>query len=139
MAPLARPIDTGRAKSATAVDLYPTSDLAAIRYRVGVLKADRILYVVDARQSLHFRQLFAISRRAGYAPENVQLEHVEFGMVLGTDGKPFKTRSGDTVKLADLLSEAVRRAFALVTEKNPELPEAERMLIAQAVGIGAVK
>ena len=119
--------------------LYPTSDLAAIRYRVGVLKADRILYVVDARQSLHFRQLFAISRRAGYAPENVQLEHVEFGMVLGTDGKPFKTRSGDTVKLADLLSEAVRRAFALVTEKNPELPEAERMLIAQAVGIGAVK
>jgi arginyl-tRNA synthetase len=119
--------------------LYPTSDLAAIRYRVGTLKADRILYVVDARQSLHFQQLFAISRKAGYAPEDVLLEHVEFGTVLGTDGKPFKTRSGDTVKLADLLAEAVRRALALVTEKNPELPEAAHMVIAHAVGIGAVK
>jgi len=101
--------------------LYPTSDLAAIRYRVGTLKADRILYVVDARQSLHFQQLFAISRKAGDAPENVVLEHVEFGTVLGTDGKPFKTRSGDTVKLADLLAEAAR------------------MVIAHAVGIGAVE
>ena len=119
--------------------LYPTSDLAAIRYRVGALKADRILYVVDARQSLHFQQLFAVARKAGYAPTNVLLEHVEFGAVLGTDGKPFKTRSGDTVKLADLLAEAVRRALALVTEKNPELPEAARTVIAHAVGIGAVK
>jgi arginyl-tRNA synthetase len=119
--------------------LYPTSDLAAIRYRVGALKADRILYVVDARQSLHFQQLFALSRMAGYAPDNVVLEHVEFGTVLGADGKPFKTRSGDTVKLADLLAEAVRRALALVTEKNPGLPEAARMVIADAVGIGAVK
>ena len=119
--------------------LYPTSDLAAIRYRVGVLKTDRILYVVDARQSLHFQQLFAIARKAGYAPENVLLEHVEFGTVLGTDGKPFKTRGGETVKLADLLTEAVRRALVLVTEKNPELPEAARLVIAQAVGIGAVK
>ena len=119
--------------------LYPTSDLAAIRYRVGKLEADRILYVVDARQSLHFQQLFAIARKAGYAPGNVLLEHVEFGTVLGTDGKPFKTRSGDTVKLADLLAEAVRRALALVREKNPQLSEAARMLIAHAVGIGAVK
>jgi arginyl-tRNA synthetase len=119
--------------------LYPTSDLAAIRYRVGTLNADRILYVVDARQSLHFQQLFAVARKAGYAPETVSLEHVEFGAVLGTDGKPFKTRSGDTVKLADLLAEAVRRALALVTEKNPELPEAARIVIAYAVGIGAVK
>lgn len=119
--------------------LYPTSDLAAIRYRVGTLNADRILYVVDARQSLHFQQLFAVARKAGYAPETVFLEHVEFGAVLGTDGKPFKTRSGDTVKLADLLAEAVRRALALVTEKNPEVPEAARIVIASAVGIGAVK
>lgn len=119
--------------------LYPTSDLAAIRYRVGTLKADRILYVVDARQSLHFQQLFAVARQAGYAPETVFLEHIEFGAVLGTDGKPFKTRGGDTVKLADLLAEAVRRALVLVTEKNSELPEAARILIAHAVGIGAVK
>jgi len=119
--------------------LYPTSDLAAIRYRVGTLKADRILYVVDARQSLHFQQLFAVARQAGYAPETVFLEHIEFGAVLGTDGKPFKTRGGDTVKLADLLAEAVRRALVLVTEKNSELPEAARILIARAVGIGAVK
>jgi arginyl-tRNA synthetase len=119
--------------------LYPTSDLAAIRYRISVLKAERIIYVVDARQSLHFRQLFAISRKAGYAPESVLLEHVEFGMVLGADGRPFKTRGGDTVKLADLLAEAVQRAFDLVTEKNLEMPEADRLVIANAVGIGAVK
>ena len=119
--------------------LYPTSDLAAIRYRIGVLKADRILYVVDARQSLHFQQLFAISRKAGYAPAGVLLEHVDFGMVLGADGRPFKTRGGETIKLADLLSEAVQRAFNLVTEKNLEMPEAERLVIAHAVGIGAVK
>ena len=119
--------------------LYPTSDLAAIRYRIGVLKADRIIYVVDARQSLHFQQLFAISRKAGYAPAGVLLEHVDFGMVLGADGRPFKTRGGETIKLADLLSEAVQRAFNLVTEKNLEMPEAERLVIAHAVGIGAVK
>jgi arginyl-tRNA synthetase len=119
--------------------LYPTSDLAAIRYRIGVLKADRIIYVVDARQGLHFQQLFAISRKAGYAPAGVLLEHVDFGMVLGADGRPFKTRGGETIKLADLLSEAVQRAFNLVTEKNLEMPEAERLLIAHAVGIGAVK
>ena len=119
--------------------LYPTSDLAAIRYRIGVLKADRIIYVVDARQSLHFQQLFAISRKAGYAPAGVLLEHVDFGMVLGADGRPFKTRGGETIKLADLLSEAVQRAFNLVTEKNLEMPEAERVVIAHAVGIGAVK
>ena len=119
--------------------LYPTSDLAAIRYRIGVLKADRILYVVDARQSLHFQQLFAISRKAGYAPAGVLLEHVEFGMVLGADGRPFKTRGGETIKLADLLREAVQRAFDLVTEKNSEMPEADRLVIAHAVGIGAVK
>jgi arginyl-tRNA synthetase len=113
--------------------------LAAIRYRVGVLKADRIMYVVDARQSLHFQQLFAISRKAGYAPASVQLEHVEFGMVLGADGKPFKTRGGETIKLADLLAEAVRRALDLVTEKNLDMPEADRLVIAHAVGIGAVK
>jgi len=119
--------------------LYSTTDLAATRYRVGTLKADRALYVVDARQKLHFQQVFSVARRAGYVPPEVQLEHVGFGVVLGDDGKPFKTRSGDTVKLAELLAEATQRAFNLVSEKSPELPEADRRAIAQVVGIGAIK
>jgi arginyl-tRNA synthetase len=119
--------------------LYSTSDLAAVRYRVGVLAADRVIYVVDARQKLHFQQLFALAHRAGFAPESIRLEHVGFGMVLGDDGKPFKTRSGDTVKLADLLREAKQRASALVAEKNPGLSESEREAVSIAVGIGAVK
>jgi arginyl-tRNA synthetase len=119
--------------------LYSTTDLAATRYRAGTLKADRMLYVVDARQKLHFQQVFAVARKAGYVPPEVQLEHVGFGVVLGDDGKPFKTRSGDTVKLAQLLDEATQRAFNLVTEKSPELPEQERRAVAQVVGIGAIK
>lgn len=119
--------------------LYSTTDLAAVRYRAGTLKADRALYVVDARQGLHFQQLFTLSRKAGYAPADMKLEHVGFGVMLGDDGKPFKTRSGGTVKLAELLQEAEERAFALVSDKNPDLDEAERRQIAQAVGIGAVK
>jgi arginyl-tRNA synthetase len=119
--------------------LYSTTDLAAVRHRVRVLAADRVLYVVDARQTLHFQQLFALAHRAGFAPESVRLEHVGFGMVLGDDGKPFKTRSGDTVKLADLLREAKQRAAALVAEKNPGLSESEREAVSTAVGIGAIK
>ncbi|GAA5161251.1 arginine--tRNA ligase [Viridibacterium curvum] len=119
--------------------LYATSDLAAIRYRIGTLHADRILYVVDARQALHFQQLFTLSRKADYVSESTRLEHVGFGVMLGDDGKPFKTRSGTTVKLVELLQEAEERAFALVSEKNAEMPEAERKAIAQTVGIGAVK
>lgn len=119
--------------------LYSTTDLAAVRYRVGTLKADRALYVVDARQALHFQQMFTLARKAGYAPESLGLEHVGFGVMLGEDGKPFKTRSGGTVKLAELLQEAEDRAFALVSEKSPELAEEERRTIAHAVGIGAVK
>ncbi|WP_222105709.1 arginine--tRNA ligase [Paraburkholderia sp. BCC1885] len=119
--------------------LYATTDLAAIRYRTTALQATRLLYVVDARQKLHFQQAFAVARRAGYVPAGVQLEHVGFGVVLGDDGKPFKTRSGDTVKLAELLAEATQRAFDLVTEKSPELPEAERRAVARVVGIGAIK
>jgi arginyl-tRNA synthetase len=119
--------------------LYATTDLAAVRYRVGTLHAKRVLYVVDARQSLHFQQLFTLSRKAGYAPESAQLEHVGFGVMLGEDGKPFKTRSGGTVKLVELLDESQERAFAVVSEKNPDLPEAQRRQIARTVGIGAVK
>lgn len=119
--------------------LYATTDLAAVRYRARVLKADRSLYVVDARQAHHFQQMFALSYKAGYAPPQMKLEHVGFGVMLGDDGKPFKTRSGGTVKLADLLDEAEQRAFALVSDKNAAMPEAERRTIASAVGIGAVK
>jgi arginyl-tRNA synthetase len=119
--------------------LYATTDLAALRYRSGVLGIDRALYFTDARQSLHFQQVFALARKAGFVRPEVSLEHMPFGNMLGEDGKPFKTRTGGTVKLVDVLAEAEERAFALVTQKNPELPEAERQSIAQTVGIGAVK
>jgi arginyl-tRNA synthetase len=119
--------------------LYSTTDLAAVRYRVDVLRADRALYVVDQRQGLHFQQLFTLSRKAGYADDRISLEHVGFGVMLGEDNKPFKTRSGGTVKLAELLEEAAERAFVLVSEKNPELAEETRWEIARAVGVGAVK
>lgn len=119
--------------------LYASTDLAAVRYRCNTLGADRALYVVDARQSLHFQQVFAVARAAGFVRPDCQLEHIAYGTMMGEDGKPFKTRSGDTVKLKNLLEEAVRRAFTLVSEKNPDLPEAERQTIANAVGIAAVK
>ncbi len=119
--------------------LYATTDLAAVRHRCHQLGADRVLYVVDARQSLHFQQVFAVAQRAGFARSECHLEHIAYGTMMGEDGKPFKTRSGDTVKLQDLLVEAVRRAFTLVSEKNPDLPEADRQQIADTVGIAAVK
>ena len=119
--------------------LYATTDLAAIRFRTDELKANRIIYVTDARQKLHFEMVFACAKQAGWADDNVLLEHVPFGSVLGEDGKPFKTRSGENVKLADLLGEAVQRARTVVEEKNPDLDENEKQDIARAVGIGAVK
>ena len=121
--------------------LYATTDLAAIRHRVGELKADRVLYVTDSRQALHFRQVFAVAEAAGFAPEGVSLEHVAFGMMLGPNRTPFKTREGGTVKLTDLLDEAEKRAENLVRRKNPELAADESRLkkVAHAVGIGAVK
>jgi len=119
--------------------LYATTDLAAVQYRSRTLQADRSLYVVDARQSLHFQQVFAVARAADLASNDISLEHIAYGTMMGKDGKPFKTRSGDTIKLADLLDEAVRRALELVAEKNPQLSAEEKSTIAQAVGIGAVK
>lgn len=119
--------------------LYATTDLAAVRYRVGDLKADRIVYVTDSRQKLHFEMLFAVARAAGWAPETVDLAHVMFGSVLGEDGTPLKTRSGESVKLKDLLDEAVERARTVVEQKNPDLPGQRKAEIARAVGIGAVK
>ena len=119
--------------------LYASTDLACVRYRVGRLKGERLLYIVDHRQGLHFEQLFTTSRKAGYLPENVEAEFIGFGTMMGKDGKPFKTRSGDTVKLVDLLDEAVERATELVRSKNPDLSEEEVAQIGQTVGIGAVK
>ncbi len=119
--------------------LYATTDLAAIRHRAQSLHAERVLYLVDVRQSLHFRQVFAVARAAGFASERTRLEHLAFGAMLGKDGKPFKTRAGGVVKLAELLDEAKSRAEAIVAEKNPDLDAATRTEIAAAVGIGAVK
>ncbi len=119
--------------------LYATTDLGAIRYRTGTLKLDRALYVVDSRQSLHFQQLFTTARKAGWLPEGADFEHIGHGTIMGPDGKPLKTRSGENIKLVELLDEAIERAYQLVSSKNAELPEAERRTIAQAVGIGALK
>lgn len=119
--------------------LYATTDLAAVAYRSFTLQADRSLYVVDARQSLHFQQVFAVARAAGFASENISLEHIAYGTMMGKDGRPFKTRSGDTIKLVDLLDEAIRRAHELVAGKNPGLEDAAFSEIAEKVGIAAVK
>jgi len=119
--------------------LYATTDLAALRYRVDELKADKIVYVTDARQKLHFEMLFAVAKMAGWVSERIELSHVMFGSVQGPDGRPLKTREGENVKLRDLLDEAVQRARAVVEQKNPELGEQRKAEIAKAVGIGAVK
>ena len=119
--------------------LYATTDLAALRYRAEVLKASRLLYIVDARQSLHLRQVFAVSRKSGLVRDSCTLEHHPFGTMLGNDGKPFKTRSGGTIKLMELLHEAEERAFILIGEKNPDLTDFERREISKVIGIGSVK
>ncbi|HDH0731926.1 TPA: arginine--tRNA ligase [Klebsiella oxytoca] len=119
--------------------LYTTTDIACAKYRYENLHADRVLYYIDSRQHQHLMQAWTIVRKAGYVPESVPLEHHMFGMMLGKDGKPFKTRAGGTVKLADLLDEALERARRLVAEKNPDMPADELEKLANAVGIGAVK
>lgn len=119
--------------------LYATTDLAAVRYRSNVLKADRALYFVDQRQALHFNQVFEVARRAGFVGHPMQMEHMGFGTMNGADGRPFKTRDGGTVKLIDLLTEAKERAYTLVKDKNPSLSEDELRRIGEVVGIGAVK
>jgi arginyl-tRNA synthetase len=117
---------------------YASTDLATLAHRIGAWQADEIIYVTDGRQQLHFRQLFATFRR--WHPESTtRLAHVWFGSILGEDGKPFKTRSGDTIRLAELLDEAEERALKVVVEKSPDLAEDKQREIARDVGIGAVK
>jgi len=142
--------------------LYATTDLAGIRRRVQKFGAERVVYCVDARQGLHFKLVFGAAHKAGLdAPagqvanpslsteshrlgepaylKRASLEHAAFGMVLGADGKPYKTRSGENVKLSELLDESVTRAAAAISEKNPDMCEDERRQIAEAVGIAAIK
>ncbi|HHF6298126.1 TPA: arginine--tRNA ligase [Haemophilus influenzae] len=119
--------------------LYTTTDIAAAKYRYETLKANRALVFSDTRQSQHMQQAWLITRKAGYVPDNFSLEHKNFGMMLGKDGKPFKTRTGGTVKLADLLDEAIERATVLINEKNTNLSNDEKEAVIEAVGIGAVK
>jgi arginyl-tRNA synthetase len=118
---------------------YDTTDLATIRHRIRDLAADRILYVVDSRQALHFRLIFEAARRAGWLTGDTEAVHVAFGTVLGPDGTPFKTRSGGTVRLASLLDEAVDRARTVAAEKNPGMDPGQLGAIAEQLGIGAVK
>ncbi len=123
--------------------LYATTDMAAIRRRAGTLGGERVVYCVDARQSLHFKQVFGAAHKAGYdrTPEGktAELFHAAFGNVLGEDNKPLKTRSGENVKLSDLIDEAIERGSKTVAEKNPDLDPAERAPIAEAVAIAALK
>lgn len=120
---------------------YAATDLSAIRDRVGTLHADTLLYVVDVRQSLHFKMVFETARRAGWLHDGVTARHLPFGTVLGKDGKPFKTRAGKSVKLEDLLDEAVERATAVVRDKGEKIGLSEQEITAngEQVGIGAVK
>ncbi|NML54947.1 arginine--tRNA ligase [Streptomyces sp. R302] len=118
---------------------YAATDLSAIRDRVQNLKATSLLYVVDARQSLHFKMVFETARRAGWLNDEVKAVQLAFGTVLGKDGKPFKTREGETVRLVDLLDEAIDRASAVVREKAQDLTEEEIAERGAQVGIGAVK
>lgn len=119
--------------------LYSTTDLAAMRYRSFDLQADRNLIFTDARQALHFKQTQIVGRKAGFSRAETTYEHCPFGMMLGQDGKPFKTRSGGTIKLADLLDEAVERAEKLVAARDSDLTDDEKKVVAAKIGIGAVK
>lgn len=119
---------------------YDTTDLAAIRQRIETEKADRIIYVTDSGQSQHFQMIFKAAEKAGYLdPKRVRADHVPFGLVLGADGKKFRTRSGETEKLIDLLNAAVEYAKKVFAERNPEMDPAERDHLAEIIGIGAVK
>jgi arginyl-tRNA synthetase len=118
---------------------YAATDLAAIRYRIDTLKATRVLYVVGAPQGVHLSMVFQAARELGWVPENVRVEHVAFGSVLGTDGKMFRSREGDTVRLVDLIDAAIERADAVVRAKSPDLEPEVRAEVARMVGVGSIK
>ena len=119
---------------------YDTTDMAAIRHRIEDEKADRIIYVTDAGQGVHFQMIFKAAEKAGYLDlKKVRVDHVPFGLVLGTDGKKFRTRSGDTERLMDLLTAAVDHANEILFERSPDMPEKERKSLAKALGLGAIK
>jgi arginyl-tRNA synthetase len=123
--------------------LYATTDLAAIEHRTsarpGALGASRVVYCVDARQGLHFRQVFAAARKAGLVPPGASLEHAAFGTILGDDGKPFKSRSGETVNLTDVVDDATEAALAEVRARNEGMPAAQQEAIASAVAVAAIR
>jgi len=117
---------------------YTTTDLATLEHRLKNWQPDEVVYVTDGRQQLHFQQFFMIFRR-WHTETEMKLAHVWFGSILGEDGKPFRTRAGETIRLSDLLDEAQERALKVVSEKSPDLPEAQRREIARIVGLGAIK
>ena len=118
---------------------YLASDLAAVRHRTQRLQADEALYFIDARQKLHVSQLFAVAKAANYLDDSNLFRHLPFGVILKDDGTPFKTRDGADVKLADVIEEAISRAYLLVAEKNPDLSEEDKTRVAEVVGVGAIK
>lgn len=119
---------------------YDTTDMAAIRHRIEVEKGDRLIYVTDAGQAQHFKMIFMAAEKAGYLdPAKVRVDHVPFGLVLGADGKKFRTRSGETEKLIDLIEAAINQAAIILKERSPELPSEEREILAKRIGIGAIK
>lgn len=118
--------------------LYATTDLAAIRHRTGTLRARRVVYCVDSRQSLHFRQVFAAAQQAGL-DHGAVLQHAAFGTILGEDGKPFKSRSGETVRLSDVIDEAIEKALSEIQRRSPSLAEQQQHAIAQAVAVAAIR
>lgn len=119
--------------------LYATTDIAAVYDRVERLHADRLVYVIDSRQSLHMKQLFAVTRKAGIAKADTIMEHAAFGTMMGEDGKPFKTRSGGTVKLIDLINEAKERAYNMIKERNDDWSESEVKQLADKLAIASIK
>ncbi len=119
--------------------LYATTDLAALDYRINKLKANKILYVVDARQSLHFKQLFLIAERINLIDHNVVCEHIAFGTMMNSDGKPFKTRDGGTIKLNDLIDEAIKRATVIMYDKHPDWSDKDKISTAKTLAINSLK
>ncbi|MBY0379070.1 MAG: arginine--tRNA ligase, partial [Burkholderiales bacterium] len=119
--------------------LYSTTDLAAVDYRTHILHGTRLLYVVDARQSFHFKQLFSLAKKAGFAEQNTTMEHIYFGTMMNEQGKPFKTREGGTVKLINLINEAKQRAEKLIEQKNTNSNQIDLEELAKKLAIASIK